>query len=100
MSRPARHAPGGFVYPVLHRTVARPALFPKDAAYDAFERVLAEALEKHPLRVRGSCLMPHHWQLVLGPFGDGDGTALVRWLTWTHTMRWHAHYHTLGTWPL
>ena len=24
-------------------------------------------------------------------------TAFVRWLTHTHTMRWHAHYHTTGT---
>jgi putative transposase len=24
-------------------------------------------------------------------------TAFVRWLTHTHTMRWHAHYHTSGT---
>ena len=24
-------------------------------------------------------------------------TAFLRWLTHTHTQRWHAHYHTAGT---
>jgi hypothetical protein len=34
-----------------HRAVARLALFEKDADYEAFERVLAEAMEKHPTRL-------------------------------------------------
>ncbi|MBI3836429.1 MAG: hypothetical protein HY288_00665 [Planctomycetia bacterium] len=28
---------------------------------------------------------------------DGQLTAFLRWLSHTHTMRWHAHYHTSGT---
>jgi REP-associated tyrosine transposase len=28
---------------------------------------------------------------------EGELTAFVRWLTHTHTMRWHAHYHTSGS---
>jgi putative transposase len=82
---------------VLNRAVARHAIFQKDGDYEAFERVFAEALEKHPIRVLSYCLMPNHWHLVLWPEEDGQLTAFVRWLTHTHTMRWHAHYHSSGT---
>ena len=97
MPRGARNAPGGLVYHVLNRTVARHALFQKDGDYEAFERVFTEALEKHPTRVLAYCIMPNHWHLVLWPSEDGELTAFVRWLTHTHTMRWHAHYHSSGT---
>jgi putative transposase len=42
MPRRPRIAPGGLVYHVLNRAVARLALFEKEADYEAFERVLAE----------------------------------------------------------
>jgi putative transposase len=41
--------------------------------------------------------MPNHWHMVLWPQKDGELTAFLRWLTHTHSMRWHAHYHTSGT---
>jgi putative transposase len=97
MPRSARYAPGGFVYHALNRAVARLPLFEKDADYQAFERVLALALEEHPIRLLGYCLMPNHWHFVLWPKREGELTAFLRWLTHTHTMRWHAHYHTSGT---
>jgi putative transposase len=81
----------------LNRAVARLPLFQKDGDYDAFERVLAEALHKHPTRVLAYCLMPNHWHFALWPARDGELTAFLRWLTHTHTMRWHTHYHTAGT---
>jgi putative transposase len=85
MPRTARHAPGGFVYRVLNRAVVRRAIFRKDSDYKAFERVFAEALEKHPIRVLSYCLMPNHWHFVLWPARKGQLTAFVRWLTQTHT---------------
>jgi putative transposase len=97
MPRHARHAPGGIVYHVLNRAVARLPLFEKPADYEAFQRVLAQALDKFPMRILAYALMPNHWHLVLWPQHDGDLTAFCRWLTHTHTMRWHAHYHTSGT---
>ena len=97
MPRQARIAPGGMVYHVLNRAVARLPLLQKDQDYDAFEAVLAEAWQRHPIRILDYCLMPNHWHLVLYPRADGELTAFVRWLTHTHTMRWHAHYHTTGT---
>jgi putative transposase len=97
MPRYPRAAPGGFVYHALNRGVARLPLFEKAGDYEAFERVLAEALEEHPTRVLAYCLMPNHWHFVLWPEADGELTAFLRWLTHTHTQRWHAHYHTSGT---
>ena len=96
MARRPRSAPGGYVYHVLNRAVARLRLFEKPADYDAFERVLGLARDEHPMRVLGYCLMPNHWHLVLWPRKDGELTAFVRWLTHTHSMRWHAHFHTMG----
>jgi putative transposase len=97
MPRHARVAPGGFIYHAINRGVARLPLFEKDGDYEAFERVLAEALVEHPIRVLSYCLMPNHWHFVLWPATDDELTAFLRWLTHTHTQRWHAHYHTAGT---
>jgi putative transposase len=93
----ARVAPGGYVYHALNRGVARLGLFEKDADYLAFQRVLIEAIEKHPIRVLGYCVMPNHWHFVLWPKTDGELTDFLRWLTLTHTQRWHAHRHTAGS---
>jgi putative transposase len=97
MPRQPRCAPGGIVYHALNRAVARLPLFEKDGDYQAFERVSKEALAKHPIRVLAYCLMPNHWHFVLWPERDEQLTAFLRWLTHTHTQRWHAHYHTAGT---
>ena len=97
MPRIARAAPGGYVYHALNRAVARLPLFKKEADFAAFERVLEEAQERHPTRIVAYCLMPNHWHFVLWPREDGEVTAFLRWLTHTHTMRWHAHHHTVGT---
>jgi putative transposase len=85
------------VYHALNRAVARLPLFQKDRDFQAFERVLGEALEEAPIRLLSYCLMPNHWHMVLWPEKDGELTAFLRWLTHTHSMRWHAHYHTGGT---
>ena len=97
MPRQPRAAPGGYVYHALNRAVARLPLFEKSGDFDAFERVLRLALAKQPMRLLAYCLMPNHWHCVLWPVGDSDLTAFVRWLTHTHTQRWHAHYHSAGT---
>jgi hypothetical protein len=48
--RTARVAPGGLVYHVLNRALARLPLFRKEADDAAFERVLLEAYERTPTR--------------------------------------------------
>ena len=41
--------------------------------------------------------MPNHWHFVVWPQQEGELTAFAPWLTPTPTMRWHTHYHTLGS---
>jgi putative transposase len=92
MPRTARQTPGGYVY----RAAARLPLFRKPADYDAFLRVVDEALGKHPVRVLAYCVMPTHWHFVLWREADGQLSAFLRWLTLTHSVRWHAHHHSTG----
>jgi len=76
-------------------------VFDDEGDYSAFERVLAEALLREPgVRLLGYCLMPNHWHLVLWPRRDRELSEFMRWLTLTHTQRWHAHRHTAGTGPV
>src|SRR5436189_3540964 len=100
MARNPRIAPGGFVYHVLNRSVARLPLFETDDDYRAFLRVLAEAQTRHPTRLLGYCLMPNHWHLVLWPRADGDLSRFMHWLTMTHTQRWRHHRRLVGLGPL
>jgi putative transposase len=41
--------------------------------------------------------MPTHWHLVLWPAADGELTSFLRWLTLTHSVRWHKHHHSTGS---
>ena len=49
MGRPHRAAEAGYVYHVLNRANARMTIFADKGDYQAFERVLAEAVERDPL---------------------------------------------------
>jgi putative transposase len=97
MPRTARQTPGGYVYHALNRGTARLKLFRKAADYDALLRVLEEALQRYPTRLLAYCLMPTHWHLVLWPEQDGQLSCLLRWLTLTHSVRWHTHHHSTGS---
>jgi putative transposase len=91
---------GGLVYHVLNRAVGRGQLFEEEPDYAAFERVLAEAVRRISTRVVCYCLMPNHWHMVLWPRADDELSEFMRWLTVTHTQRWHAHRRTAGTGPV
>lgn len=97
MPRVPRAAIGGLVYHVLNRANARMQLFAQDEDYRAFERVLMEAGERVEMRLLAYCVMPNHWHLVVWPHADGELSAFLRWLTMTHTQRWHASHHTVGS---
>ena len=91
---------GGYAYHVLNRGAGRLRIFRKERDFAAFEEVLEQAKARLPMRVLGWCVMPNHWHLVLWPKGDGDLSEFMRWLTLTHTQRWHAAHGTSGTGPL
>ncbi len=97
MGRPLRADQGGFVYHLLNRANGRLTLFAKDGDYEAFLRVLAEAVGRVDMRLLAYCVLPNHWHLLLWPRADGELSRFVGWLTLTHTQRWHAHRHTTGS---
>jgi putative transposase len=88
------------VYHVLNRAVGRTRIFRSQRDFEAFERVIEQAKARVPVRVLAWCVMPNHWHLVLWPRGDGDLSEFMRWLTVTHTQRWHAAHGTAGAGPL
>jgi putative transposase len=85
------------VYHALNRANAQLTIFESDEDYAAFERVLAQAVTRYDMRLLAYCLMPNHFHVVLWPRNDGDLSQFMRWLTLTHTQRWHAHRRTAGT---
>jgi putative transposase len=97
MARSARQTPAGYVYHALNRGAARVKLFRKSADFAAFLHILDEALERCPIRVLGYCIMPTHWHIVLWPAADEEVSSFLRWLTLTHSVRWHQHYHSTGS---
>jgi putative transposase len=96
MPRKARVAPGGMVFHVLNRGVGRRQLFDTRADYAAFEDILAETLEKCPMRICGYCLMPNHWHFVMWPEGDDDLGSFMQRLCVTHVTRWQKHRQVVG----
>lgn len=100
MPRRPRLAAGNLAYHVLNRRVGRLLLFQKPADYAAFERILAEAQDRFRIRLTAYCLMPNHWHLLLWPRREGELSEVLRWITVTHTQRWHAHHHSAGTGPV
>lgn len=100
MPRHPRVAQPGFAYHVLNRAIGRARLFRSQKDYSAFERVLLEARERHGTRLLAWCVMPNHWHLVLWPQKVRELSEFMRWLTVTHTQRWHASHRTSGTGPL
>jgi putative transposase len=55
---------------------------------------LRQAVARFDMRLLAYCLMPNHFHLLLWPREDGDLSTFMRWLTTTHTQRWHAHDRT------
>lgn len=101
MGRAPRITEPGVAYHLLNRRVMRLALFEKQADYAAFERVLAESLNRPdaPLLL-AYCLMPTHWHLMVLARSRTNLSTWMQWVTVTHTHRWHAHRHTAGEGPL
>ena len=85
---------------MLNRAVGRSRIFAKPRDFEAFEEVIREAKRRLPMRVLAWCVLSNHWHFVLWPRGDGELSEFMRWLTVTHTQRWHAAHRTAGTGPL
>ena len=90
MPRAPRVDLAGHCYHVLNRANARFRMFRKDGDFEAFERVLEEAV----VRADGSvsllayCVMGNHWHLVIKTHADGAMGAMMKWLATTHAGRY------------
>ena len=86
----------GGLYHALNRGNARAPIFRKDTDFEAFERILSEGLDRYDVQLFAYQLLDNHWHFVLRPNQDGEMSRFMRWVTATHTMRYHAHYHSSG----
>lgn len=96
MPRSPRADEAGGLYHALNRGNLRATIFHKDGDYAAFEKILHEALQLYQVHLLAYQLMPNHYHLVLRPLVDGEMSRFMGWVGGTHTMRYHAHYHTSG----
>jgi putative transposase len=96
MPRPPRADEAGGLYHALNRGNLRATIFHKQGDFVAFEKILHEALQIHNVELFSYQLMPNHYHLVLRPLVDGEMSRFMSWVGGTHTMRYHAHYHTSG----
>jgi putative transposase len=71
-------------------------MFRKDADFEAFEQVMIEAFERHPIRILSYCVMSNHWHFAVWPENDAQVTDFFRWLAHTHAMRWRVSRRTVG----
>jgi len=96
MPRTTRADKAGGVYHAMNRANARQRIFRKEADYEDFERILGDGLARYNVRLYSYVLMPNHWHIILRPNRHGEMGEFLRWVTVTHTMRYHAHYRTSG----
>jgi len=96
MPRQKRLDVAGGIYHALNRGNAREEIFHKPEDFAAFERVLGEGLERYDVQLFAYTLMPNLWHLVVRPQKDCEMGRMLRWVTATHTQRYHSHYHNAG----
>lgn len=53
-------------------------------------------MDRYQIELFSYQLMPNHYHLVLRPLVTGGMGRFMKWIGGTHTMRYHAHYHTGG----
>ena len=96
MGRPPRADEANGIYHMLNRGNRREPVFHKTEDFEAFERMMVEAMERLQIKLFAYCLLPNHWHLVVSPEVDGEMGRFGQWLGLTHTQRHLAHYHTAG----
>ena len=84
-------------YHVINRANARMQIFNEDKDYILFEKVLEQAKKKFDMMIFSYCIMPNHWHLALCPKTDGSLQLFMRWLSMTHTRRWHSQHKSIGS---
>lgn len=100
MPRRARSTQHASYFHVINRSARRLVLFTQPTDYRAFLSILAQALERHPVRLIAYSLMPNHWHLVVGPTGTIALSQFLHWVTSTHAVRLRHHRRSVGEGPV
>ena len=96
MPRRLRRSLQGAVFHVMNRAVRRTILFETDRDYEAFVRVVCEALHRFKVRIISYSLMPNHWHLVVICERIAELSRCMHWLEGTHANRWNGAHGTRG----
>jgi putative transposase len=96
MPRRRRPAIPGLTFHVVNRAARKARIFETSADYQAFERVLVEAVQRSDVALYAYCIMPTHWHLIIAPRGQMTLSSFMHWLTTTHARRWHLAHGTDG----
>ncbi len=80
----------------MNRAAGRSQMFQKQGDFEAMQRIMLEASQRHPLRILAYCLMGNHWHFVVWPSAEGQMSRFFRWLTLTHAVRWRVAHKTVG----
>ena len=83
MGRAKRADEAGGIYHMLNRANRRQTIFHKPEDYEAFERMMEEALERSDLSLYSHCLMSNHWHLVVSPKKNCEMGRFGQWLCLT-----------------
>jgi putative transposase len=97
MPRSPRRIEARIIYHVLNRGNGRRMLFSKDADFQSFVKLLAEALKRFEVDLLAFCLMGNHWHLLVRPRTDKALSKFMGWLAVTHARRHHKHYPNPGS---
>ena len=96
MARTRRIAPAGMVFHVLNRANGGARIFSTNADYQAFLKVVEQAIERSEMRLLAYSVMPNHFHLVEWPTADGQLSRCVAWMTNTHVQRYRTAHRTVG----
>jgi len=72
---------------MLNRGNRRETIFHKLEDFEAFERILAKALDRSQIHLFAYCLLPNHWHMVVSPEVDGEMGRFGQWLGLTLARR-------------
>src|SRR4030042_620738 len=96
MARIPRLVFDDIIYHILNRANGKEMIFQKEKDYESFEKILFEGKEKYPINIFSFSIMPNHWHFVLSSQKGENIPGFMRWITHTHTQRWHANHNSIG----
>jgi len=77
MARAKRSADRGLIYHVLNHVNGRIPIFESDEDFQAFERLLEEAVTRTGTELLAFCVLHDHWHLAVKTHEDGEVSRFV-----------------------